>query len=232
MNNRRLDVTATNAERAIFNAIRNAYGPDAIATAGYLRSEVLMPTTGITSIKFPITAQDNSGGAQRTSEKRLLNNDAFLATHLGVFIARQDTTLAQSSEILHSFPNPRIFTNAADGLTGVQGFYAGSLQVRVNETVYFDALDCLSFMRADTAQQGNANSAVAVTGVVGWSAWEADRCFKRITPNIAFNGLGNNFVQVNLPESLVLGTATAGQANIAVFIARGFNIQNGAKSAN
>jgi hypothetical protein len=145
-------------------------------------------------------------------------------------MGRRVLTNPASSAILHSFPNPRIFLTT--DLIALQGMYAGSLQVRVNETVYMDALDMLEFLRADTSQQGNANSSVATVGIVGYSAWEGNRAFYRMTPNIAFNGLGTNIVQVNLPESLALACPVVTEENVAVFIARGFNIQNGAKAAN
>lgn len=188
-----------------------------------------MPAGNLNSISFPILGNDTTGAAIRAGEKRLKINDAFLCTHLGVFMGRRVLANPASSSVLHSFPNPRIFTTE---LPGIQGFYAGNLSVRVNETVYIDGGDMLAFLRADLAQQGNANSSVATTGVIGWSSWEGDRAFKRITPNIVFNGMGNNVVTVNLPESLTLGSAVVADENVATFIARGFTIQNGASAAN
>lgn len=224
MDNRRMMVNPTNAERAVWNVIAQQFGPNAIATVGYLRSEFVLPATGITSIQFPIGVGD---GAQRPSERRLKNNDAFCATHIGVFIGRRVLANPASSAILHTFPNNKVFTTE---LPAVQGFYAGNLAIRVNETVYIDGLDLLSFLRADTAQQGEAVSTVAVTGITGASAWEGDRAFKKLVPTITFNGLGNNLVTANLPESLTLGSAVVADENVAIFMARGFTIQNGASS--
>lgn len=216
-------VQALTSDRAQWDHIVSTFGPQALATPGYIRSEVVLGSTGV--VAFPIAV--NQGGTTRVTEQRLQQNDAFMCTHIGVFLGKRNTAAGSpaSNSLLHTFPNPRVFASATE-LVNVPGYFNGRLAIRVNEKVYLDALDMLSFQRVTEAQQGTAVSTVATTGVLALSAWEQNQAFKRMTPAINFNGLARNEVTLTLPEVLNL-VAPANEENFACFYARGFLIQNG-----
>lgn len=224
-------VQALHPDRAIYNFIQAQYGKGVIPTKGYLRSEVVIPTAGFSNLTFPIN--EGSGTAPRSTERRLKQNDAFMITHIWVGLSKQivATGAAVSTALLHSFPNDKVFNSNAAETAGARSFWGGYISIRVNDTVFIDSLDMMSFFRADTAQQGVAVSAVATTGIVGSDAWEGTRAFDRQTPTISFNGLGNNLLTYTGPtnETVVITDATP-NTNCAVAILRGFNIQNGAQS--
>lgn len=194
--------------------------PDAMLTPGYLRLEVAN-LAATSQVEF--TMAENAG-AQTITEKRLQLNDAFVMTHIGLFISTRLTADGVSSQVLHSFPNGQVF-NTAPSLNAVRAWFNSGFGIRVNSTVLVDGVDVLACLRADTAQQGTAVSAVATTGVVSGSFWGQDSAFKAFTPNLVFNGSGNNIISVQLPESVTFTLANTTVS--AVCIVRGWLAQNG-----
>lgn len=218
----RMRVQATNNSRAGYNALTATFGDQVILTPSTLRSEVLLTTQS--SLTFEITATANAAA----TERRLSTNDAFVMSHVGVFIGRRATANARSTMQLHSFDNPLVFTDATE-ILGLAAFYNGDLNVQVNDVVYMDGLDMYNFRRVDGAQAGLAVSTVVTAGVTGRSAWEQNRAFKDLTPWIIFNGLSRNVVTCSFSESFT-ATAAAGSENYAVLLCRGYLAQNGAKA--
>lgn len=218
----RTRVQAVNNPRAGYNALSEQFGPNVIITEGYLRSEVLLGAQS--TINFDISA---NAGAPQNTEVRLSINDAFIVTHIAVMIGRVvDTAVGPHGAMtLHTFPNDKVFTTAAQQLA-MQALYSGAMRVQVNDIVYIEALDMLSFLRADNAQQGVAVSTVATTGITGYSSMEGNRAFKPLTPFIMFNGPAKNSVTIELPESLAMA-ATAPAQHWGVLLCRGFLAQNG-----
>lgn len=218
----RMRVQAVTNSRAGYNALASTFGDQVILTPSTLRSEVLLGTQS--SLQFQLTETANAA----VTERRLSTNDAFVMSHVGIFIGRRDTTQARSSMRLHSFDDPLVFTTAAEGF-GLAAMYNGFLNVQVNDIVYIDGMDMHNFRRVDGAQEGLAVSAVAGSGVTPRSAWEANRAFKDLTPWVIFNGLSRNVISCEFPESFTAG-AGAGFENYAVLMCRGYLAQNGAKA--
>lgn len=218
----RMRVQAVTNSRAGYNALSSTFGDQVILTPSTLRSEVTLTTQS--SLTFEITATANA----EVTERRLSTNDAFVMSHIGIFIGRRATANARSTMRLHSFDNPLVFTDATE-ILGLGAFYNGFLNVQVNDVVYMDGLDMHNFRRVDGAQEGLAVSTVAPTGVTGRSAWEQNRALKDLTPWIIFNGLSRNIVTCTFPESFT-ATAAAGTENYAVLLCRGYLAQNGARA--
>lgn len=193
---------------------------EVVMTNGYLRLES-PALAAASSITFDV---GDKTALNSINERRLNQNDAFLADNVSVCLGIRLTADAESSERLETFPNDRVFTTAAS-LNAAQAYYNGSMVVRMNSTVLVDALDVLSCMRVDTAQSGLAASSVATTGIYGKSFYGQNQAFKGLTPNWLFNGTANNGLTVNLPESVTFTLATF--TIRAVVILRGWKLQNG-----
>ena len=195
-----------------------------IQTPGFLRMETVVTATS----QVAFTVAENAAAATIT-EKRLKLNDAFLGQSIFIGLSTRLTADVVSSQVVHSFPNDKVFTTAAS-LNAARALYNSQFGVRMNSTVLIDGLDVMACLRADTAQSGTAVSAVATTGVVGQSFWGQDSAFKQLVPNLLFNGTGNNQVVVQLPESV---TFTLAATTISlVCIVRGWLLQNGGIQRN
>lgn len=210
----------TNA-RANYNSLAVMFGKDCLLFEGSLRLEQVLSTQS--SVTFQI--QDTT--AATITEIRLNQNDAFVIEKMGLFVSKRVTAEAVSSQILHTFPNDKVFLTAAE-LNAVRGVYNSKMLIQLNDIVYGKSIDTTRFLRSDEAQAGVAVSTVATTGVMGASSFEGNRNFISLTPNIILNGTSNNSITVQFPESLVF-TPAAAQTNSLVLICRGTLVQNGGR---
>lgn len=196
---------------------------NAVITPSFLRSEVSGVTTA-SGFQFNLNTQANAQGSLNATERRLQQNDAFCADRIGFFISTYTTAGGVAGhQVLHTFANPYVFTVAA-GLLAAKAFYNSYWSVRNNTVVLVDSVDMLSSQVVDTAQQGLAASANATVNTYGASAWQQDQAFKRMTPNLVYNGTGTNIVNVVLPGTFDF-TLTSITVSI-VCIQRGWLAQN------
>lgn len=224
--NGRVFVWPTGSARSDYNAAARIFGENVVLFPGSLRVEsAILATTN--NIVFRL--EENQGGAN-INETRLAINDAFIARYMSIQIGRRLTANTLASEILHTFPNTFVFT-AANEAVSLPAFYNGKVSIQVNDIVYAQNVDMLSFMRADNAQQGTAVSSVALTGIQAFSSTERDRAFLPLTPQIVFNGPSRNVITIQLPDSVNLAAA-AGSENRAVLMFRGLWAQNAGRQRN
>lgn len=220
-------VAPTDKMRADYDAILQRVGQDVIATQSHLRREVALGTTS--AVEFDLSKNT----ATSNTEVALATNDAFVVTHLGIFIGyRKNSDTDNRSLKLATFPNGALFNPGgatAAALAATEAFYNGRVGVRVNDTLVVSDLDALAFQRTDTAQEGQAQSTVATTGLFQGSFWGQDAAFKSMTPNIMFNGPWTNRVNLEFPAALNFSMAAAATPlNLyAVLICRGFKLANG-----
>lgn len=193
---------------------------------GYLRSEVVLGAQN--TIDFSIKEGELAPGQALISpdENRLRLNDAFYATHYSIMFRtwNPNDPTARTQSRLQTFANEKVFgVNAG----GVELAYNGALSLRVNDTVYIDSMDMNSFKRVSMAQQGQAISSVAVTGIQSDSEWNQDQAFREMTsPLVRLNGLYRNQFRVTLPANFDY----ASDHNLAVgavLYLRGWLMQNG-----
>lgn len=186
---------------------------NALITEGYLRSEANLGATN--RVSFDLV--QNQGSAQNVTEKRLQISDCFVMTHLSLLlytgsVDQIPTQEERASAQLFSFPSDRI-----NGSGNINAVYNSFLQIRVNQTVFFDRFDTLNFLRVGTAQAGLV--APAYTS----STWDTRYwAFAPIVPFITFGGQDSNDVSLNLPQGVDLSANFA----TAVFFARGLLVQN------
>jgi hypothetical protein len=196
-------------------------GNDApIATQGYLCLIQTIEGT-FTNIQFDVVANT---GTVRATELRLANTDMFTASHwsLNIVKATADTAAGLSAATRATFPNPITFAGTGEA-TNLMSIYNGNLSVTVDRTTLIDAFDCYRFYRAAQAQKG-------VGPAVIYQADEFDSQnygFAELDPEFTLNGLGDNRLILNLPNSTTL-SATTGK-NFAMLILRGIRWQNASK---
>lgn len=232
-----------------------------IATQGFLRLGANVNAT-LNSISFNVTA--NTGTTYGT-ERRLSLTDMFTVTHWALYlvkaggIAAGGSTAATAEDLAiaqnYTYPNPYVFSTAAQGLPtfltnqpasallpvtreslNLGSIYNGSISVAIERTVIIDAYDMLRFKRVPiTQQQVNQGAAVApLAGTIGGNAggmadsWESDsNGFSPVDPQFTMSGAGDNNITISLPSSLSLaGTLST---NFVFLQMRGIRWQNASK---
>lgn len=225
--NSRAWVQATGSPRADYNAASAEFTSDVVLFPSSLRVE----SGALGSTNAVVFDLQNGGGtAANVNEMLLKQNDAFVAQQIFVGLGRFVTANGVASKIVHTFPNLLVFSAANEAIS-LPGFYNGRVNIQINDIVYGSNIDMLNFLRADTAMQALGVSTVATVGIQPYSAWERNKAFMMLTPQIIFNGLSNNFITLNFPTSINL-TAVALTENSAVLMLRGLLAQNGARSRN
>lgn len=223
-----LAAKAFSRKQAIFNEKAQLYAQNGvISTPGYLRLEVTAPTTAVTTITWNTLA---TSGVVLNTERRLKLADTFTVCdysfYLGNLASIGEGTLAdQSTETLHTFPNPNIFsgTNQAINLESV---YNGYLSLRIDTTTFLDSIPVRQFYRVGTSQQGVGSTATNNLPVQRdeWALSMYGR--NELLPTIELNGQSNIEWTLNLPNATVL-TPTANKLNL-VLILTGFLNQGAA----
>jgi hypothetical protein len=216
----------SNTDRAAFNYIKSLPGyRNAVITEGYLRSEQSFQATK--ELTFPIL---ENAGTQSATERRLNISDDFLVTHVGVGIIPAVTTTGGGDPAilnLETYPNPvSLGAGGADDLNYARAFYNGSMSIRKDSTVYFEALDLHRFMRVGAAQEGLNVSTAASNNAYGASSWGPNSGYMATTPFILFEGTSKNTVKIDIP---IISTGTDFEA-FAVVLFRGLLIQQGRTS--
>lgn len=216
--------------RAVFNQMKRDH-PGAIITDSYIRCEASLQGS-ITQVRFNTLTNE---GSMNVTERRLSITDKFCVTQLGVFLMKAGTTAtATQAQIaggyLRTWENPQVFTGANEAVA-LHNLYNGYLQVRIDSTVYFDALDMHRFYRVPTSQKGFASTltpgAAQLIQQDGWDILNYGFC--PVDPTFTMSGRGKNDITINLPTSV--DTSGTSSQNFAVLIARGFLMQNAAKNS-
>jgi hypothetical protein len=176
------------------------------------------------------TFQVNENQNRLVSEIRLRQGDAFIPTHVGLFlgtIASATPTDAQIAAVRkHTFPNLNVFTTATNALEAI---YNSRLQIQVNSVNLTETLSTQRFKRVGQSIQGLAVSTVNTTGVVPQSQWDNDMYgMCALSQSIAFNGVQNNTVNLILPAAV--DTTVSSTTNYAIVVFKGIQVINGAGS--
>jgi len=234
------NVKATTPSRALYNDLLREYitGPDAkrkypgnvIITDSWLRFEVSIQSAGVSSVKF--NTLTNEGGLSPT-EQRLNMTDRFCAAQISVVLMRAigataATDAQKAIAKIHTFPNDKVFTGGAGTESAnLEGAYNGNMKITVDSVVYVQSLDIRRFYRVGMAQQGQAVSSVATTGVQGASQWEDYAYpFAPLTPAITLSGIGKNDFIINTPNNIAIDMQATAAQNFLVCYLRGYLIQN------
>jgi hypothetical protein len=204
-----------------------------LLTKGHRAAEgelVLFATLG-TSGSY--TFQVNENQNRLVSEIRLRQGDAFIPTHVGLYLGTVAAASPSDAQIAavkkHSYPNTVVFgANAAP----LEAFYNSRLQIQVNSVNLTETLSTQRFKRVGTAQQGLAASANATVNTYQQSEWSNDMYgMCALSQSIAFNGVQNNVINLILPAA-VDTTQVATTTNYAILVLKGIQVINGAGSVS
>lgn len=210
--------------RAIYNAIRKSR-PDCVVTWSYLRTEVVL--TGASGvIKFPILTNDQPGA--NINERRLNISDEFQVIQFGIFIYKTPTGQAIDEQILQTYPNPSLFSRSGE-TRALQALYNGYFTITINRKQIIPYYDAMQFFKVPDSQQGTTTAAIAgpVAYTIANSSYLDEKWgINESIPTFKLSGSVVNDVSLIANAKDMTGTTST---NTAVFFARGFLIQNGAK---
>lgn len=225
------NVPSVSVKRAQLNIIKadcEKYNlGEAVPTPGIIRSEVLLGPGALNEILFPIRQdQTNNGQPISSTEVRLANNDAFYLTYvavqyytLSVAPAAAGTPGSQAGRArarLQQFPNSAVFGLNAPEIEAAQN---GTLTITQNNKIFLREAAMKDMEFVGLAEQGVAG---AVASSTEWPK--------------GFLDVGDPMIRLNGPSSIearaifadaVNATLVANQSVYAVFLGKGWLVQNG-----
>lgn len=164
--------------------------------------------------RFPILNTEPSPGGQIfNTELRLRQQDTFVPTHVGLFLAAPAST-SDATFRLYSYPNQFVFANALQ----MRALYNGEMKIMVNNYQYTYSWDLQRHWKSNQTQQTAAFGAASPEDQDDFSC---DGFFP-MQPYVLFGGAQNVQITINLPAA-----PTAVDANSRyVMIFRGVLAQN------
>jgi hypothetical protein len=178
------------------------------------------------------TFQVNENQNKLVSEIRLRQGDAFIPTHVGLYLTKTaDATDAElSAAKKHTFPNTVVFSGSNEA-KNLEAIYNSRLQVQVNSVNLTETLYTQRFKRVGMAQQGLAISTAASNNSYQQSSWDNDMYgMCAMSQSIAFNGVQNNVINLILPASVAAGGTSS--INYAVIVFKGVQVINGSSAVS
>jgi len=191
-----------------------------------------------TSTVYNFDVLETQATTLQSNELRLNLNDEFViaSMSMGLECSVLDRTGADTGAkyLLTYAP----FEQSAPEATKIANFYAGALQIAVNNVVFLDKYDTRRAQIVPTTEFGSATAGVVATQPsIDWSK----DSFYGNEPLLVLSGAKKNQITINLPTSLAIATFpmvdnTTGnyslKADRVFFFARGLNAQNGAVFQN
>lgn len=217
-------------EHSVFKAIKNKDGyADKLVQPAFLQLE-LLAQSGKAQYAFALL-QNNSNPAQRNSEIRLNQNDAFVALKTGFFLKSEDPA-KPGQGLLTSYGSPAIFPSVASYVsnTDVDALFNSFLSVKVGDTVFAQNIDLRQCRNVRTSQKVTAaanQNGIAFDEQLGWDGFTDNE------PIVTFDGGKKNDVIVTVPTYpgqlvQVNNGGTAGVASIYLVLKFwGFLVTNG-----
>ena len=217
-------------EHSVYKNIksRKDYG-DKIVQPSFLQLE-LLAQSGKRQYAFALL-QQTSNPAQRASEIRLNQNDAFVALKSGLFLKSEDPA-KPGSGLLTSYGSPALFPSVATYVSNadVDALFNSNLYSKVGDTVYLQNMDMRPCRNVRTSQKVTA--AANQNGIAYDEQYGFDGLID-VEPIITFDGGSKNDVVLNVPNYpgqlvQVQNGGTAGTASIYLVLKFwGFLVTNG-----
>ena len=172
----------------------------AVLSQSYLRLEVALSTTN-TLYQFPVLVNDTTtGAAQFNTEQRLNLQDAFYASHMGLFFCKPGSSTATNFQLV-TYPNASIFSSA-NTATSLYNWYNGTLSLTVNNRQIIPALDLYRFYSVPQQQQTtDADYTSSGIDYLDQQVGADSGCYP-VEPGIVFVGSKQNVLQVQLKTSM------------------------------
>jgi len=171
---------------------------EAVLTQGDLRLEQQLLTT---RNQYQFAVLDNNNGASGTffnTEIRLTQQDAFLVSAMGFFLAKPSSN-TDTTWIPYTHPAVGVFTTSGVAASS-QTIYNSFLKVEVNNRVILPKLSMRRFYMVPQSQL-----VAAATNQNGIAADQIDLSsdgFMVVEPNVTLIGSKGTIITLNLPASL------------------------------
>lgn len=145
-----------------------------------------------TLYNFPVLINIQNQGQATNTEIRLNQQDSFIPTHVGFFLALPSSSTDTTYKLM-TYANPFILTNA----TQMQAYYNGTLSIMINNVQYTQKWDLWRHWQTNQTQQ---------TAALGAGSPEdqfcgADDGFYPMQPFILLIGSQNIQLNINIPVS-------------------------------
>lgn len=238
-------VFSPDVERAAYRRVEEMMksfnpGVDFIINRASLRLEQALAAS---KNKYSFDLYENPG-SDRPLERKLNRNDLFVITDIALCIAKYDPTAGNYSNYqLFTFPDPNYFSGLSGGVNefeSLRPIYNGELNIitkPVERLEGFLTSNLLYVPEKQTFLQAGSqlNDEPAMFGPT-----HQQRGFFSLQPNIILDGQENNSVELTLGTGqttlIAGGYDNSGNAldtrNVAVFMALGFEVKNGAQKVN
>lgn len=205
--------------------------PGSRPTLSYLKSSVILRNnSGVYQFSF-----NKMDSTENIGEKKLGQQDAFIADKIGFFLATRNASEA-GTELLVTYPAPVFFPNVTNAPTlaagspasfrnsHLQAVYNGEYKINLAGTDVFESLDMQRHLHIPEVQD---QAAPAYT--------DPDQGLLLIEPYMVLRGNTKHYVEVKLPvipnmliEAVRQTTNTADKEHILVAYVRGAFINSGA----
>ncbi len=187
----------------------------------YLRFETLLTTQN--TISFNV--KENTGITLPT-EERLSLNDAFIITHMALFVKKiasaTPTAVQHANADLFPYRNPAVFDGTNDA--NLDGLYNSTLSLAVNQRKFIPSMNTFSFKRVPDAQKG---APTAVGPLVTPTDGRPNSLYGYVeTDLIVLTGSQNIDIQIALPTGWSGTFAESNESNYAVLMVAGYLAQN------
>ncbi len=170
-------MTQSERNRALYNAVK-ANHPGAIITKSYLREEQTLQNN-----KSQYDYFFDAGVKPKTSERKISQQDLFVANAIGLFLLREDKTKIGSGVLRTSVASEFVDIAGIFNDTDLEAIYNGFISASVGQTKIFDALDTFRFRKVN-AEFTNPDSAGTVD----------------LEPALELDGKQKNKVTVEVPS--------------------------------
>lgn len=141
---------------------------------------------------FPVLINIQNQAAAFNTEIRLNQQDSFVPTHVGIFLALPSGTTDTTFK-LQTYPNPALFTNA----TQMQAYYNGYMNIMINNVQYTQKWDLWRHWQTNQTQQ----TAALGSGSPEDQFMGSDDAWYPMQPFILLIGSQNIQLTINIPVS-------------------------------
>lgn len=198
---------------------KNLKKAGAVVQEGYLQLETVL-ASGV--LRFAVLETD-ADISRRKTELRLNQNDAFVITHIGIFLKKEDSAKAGAG-VLQTYPNIQVFPDVATQVANADliAFWNSRLNIKVGDREWTKGLDMSKSLFIPQSQQASATT---------YSQRDIVDGMFPIEPIVTLEGQDAIDISLTIPswsgQLIQLSTAGAGVTIYAVLKAHGFLIRNG-----
>jgi|SRR5882672_1025490 len=169
-----------------------------------------------TQYNFPVLINIQNQAAAFNTEIRLNQQDSFIPTHIGFFLALPTGTTDTTFKLM-TYPNPFVLANAVQ----MQAYYNGTMSIMINNVQYTQKWDLWRHWCTNQTQQTAVLGAGSPEDQLN-TAGASDDGFYPMQPFILLIGSQNIQLNINLPVS----PTTVDANSRLVILMRGILAQN------